>query len=337
MENQLEFIKRGLLMMGFDVDKRFKSKKVERYLQRWRRVWFIVLLVGLIQIFVFISVDNASELVYVMSICVALIGVQALIKFLLVVASVDRVVKFQVTLFDFYKRNYTEMSVNDSKFFNYALKCSRGLLYVNLFTVNMMFVLRAFNNVIGYFKNVKATQAFIYAVYWPFDPYEFLIPTFLYHWLVGNFFEFPLLFVDQIIIMTVATLAMCFERLGVEVKEVIDEAEEKSFMETKKRLSKCVDKQNELFDFCGELNSLYGFTIFTKVVQASVTICTLGFYAMVGCGLLCVNIWFNFGHFQTSSGSNAMSHRLGMFTGVLQVLILYWIGDKLKENVSVLN
>lgn len=143
-------------------------------------------------------------------------------------------------------------------------------------TVRMLISLYAHTRPEGLLLNI---------LYWPFDPYDYLPWTFYYDMLKLFFAMAPALLGNQLMVSTTVFLSMCFEELAYEVKDVINESKNRSFLETKKKLKNLVQIHQQLIDYSKELNSIYGMSMLYIFMQASSLVGIYVFFAVVS---LCI-------------------------------------------------
>jgi hypothetical protein len=103
----------------------------------------------------------------------------------------------------------------------------------------------------------------------------------VYNSFILMLFSFSNIFASELVFITSAYLAASFDRLGDKVKAVIEGTENRSFLDTKRKLAECVDFHSHLIKLADESNGLYGIFNLTFVILISIGFCIIGITIMV--------------------------------------------------------
>lgn len=287
MRKYFQLIKKFLLPLGFDVDGKFReSPRISRGLFLLKWINLVVMIIGLVQIWLFVFFGDFSDALYLQTVLIAAFGTQGVLKFVIFIRNIDRMIALQENIECCYNRKLSQARFEENLFFKYIKRFAIGVFYVNLSTVTCIHFIYLIRIIIGFVTNSHPGTVFFYKLYWPFDGYDFLPLTFIYSFLVLTLFEISAFMIDQLAILATTSLAICFEKLGDEIREIIDESDSRTFNETREKLTKCVDSHNQLIEFSNELNSIYGISLLTFVLQCSILVCILEFRTIVSKNLL---------------------------------------------------
>jgi hypothetical protein len=281
----LKFIKRILLVLGFDFDNDSKPL-VALSLKLWKYLNAFLMTIGTIQLWTFIIEHNRSEnsTIDLATIIMGVIGTQAVVKVLILIKKIGQMSSFWRKVWNFHETNYGEVNQDGTRLFKryfIGSVASMGL------SMSINFLRQAITILMLAIGHKQHGNIFQHSLYWPFDPYDHLPWTFIYQSLIKDTWLITTIVLDQMSILITALLALCFERFGEEIKDVIGKTPEN---ELKVKFGKCIEKHVELIAYFNELNSLYGLQNLVFIVQESTIICLLGYVFIVSNNWMKINI-----------------------------------------------
>jgi hypothetical protein len=137
---------------------------------------------------------------------------------------------------------------------------------------NIIQVFKIFTNL---FEGNEISKGFL-LFWWTFNSYGILIPFFVFQFVVAVLWQLSAGVMDGLVIYCVAHMTESFDKLGDEIKEIIDG----DFEDKKKKLRKMVEIHCELIESHKKLEKLFGVAIFVLIILSSMAYCILGFIAV---------------------------------------------------------
>ncbi|KAG5682549.1 hypothetical protein PVAND_011895 [Polypedilum vanderplanki] len=153
-----------------------------------------------------------------------------------------------------------------------------------------------------------------YQLFYPFDELNYLLTAVIHLCAFGHFFQIVTLLMNQLLIYTTIYLSSCFDRLCENIRETINNTDQRSVAETKQHWAKCVEIHEHLVLSAVTLNKLFGPFLVLFIVEASILICFLGFMSI------------------TEEPVVAATFFGAMINHLFDVFILCYIGEKLKTS-----
>lgn len=151
----------------------------------------------------------------------------------------------------------------------------------------LLLIVGAIKMFIFWLKSAKPTNLFKYGMYFPFDPYDHLPWTYFYVGYVGWLSIFSSVIFDQMVVLCPTSyLAVCFEKLADDFKEVIEKSSSSTLLKTRRKLRRCVDVHNQLIGFCNEINSFFRILILQFSILGPVIVAVLGYRAVVSSSII---------------------------------------------------
>jgi hypothetical protein len=274
----LNLIRKILLFLGFDFDNKYESRPfVAIPLKLWKYVNTVLMAIGMIQLMIFMMNRNqtADSTIDLTTVIMAVIGTQAVIKDMILIKKLDDMTLFLKKVKFFHYSNYGEINKDGARLLKryfIGSVSSMGLsMAINVLRQIVTLVMLALGH-------KQHGNVFNYSLYWPIDPYDYLPWSFIYQSLIKDTWLITTIVLDQMTIATTTLLALCYEQLGKEIKQVIARTPEN---ELKVKLGECIDKHVELIAYFNEFNSIYGLQNLVFIVQESTIICVLGYVFIV--------------------------------------------------------
>ncbi|KAG5683511.1 hypothetical protein PVAND_012785 [Polypedilum vanderplanki] len=314
-------IKIRLLFFGFDIDGNLQNfPRLLRFLKFWKYIVTILLFLGILQVFTFIIFHDPSDFQYLLTVFVAILSIESITKWILMNLNWNRMELLYKNIIEFHDINYGKINSKNERILKII---SRFITIYFVFDIsaNLFEYVTILLQIYSDFVNQTYTEIkFSFGLYWPFNSENHRLIILFYMFSLPLLFAAIVLMIDQFMIFTIAYLAICFDRLGDEMIEIIDGSEYRAFRDTKKMLAKCVDKHNQLIVLCDEMNLIYGANSIVYFVPTSFLMCLLGF-AMI-----------------KKKDSSAAAGAFGMFAMLTQAFVMFYASDKLKENsMSIAN
>jgi hypothetical protein len=278
MEVYFDFIKKVFLTFGFDIENRYKGRpRVSIPLKILKFSILIYLFVGVLQCWIYSCALMFSTKGSLKTAMVGFFSARSFLIFLIFIFKLEDIVKLMRTIHEAY---VTFDESGDSEYFKKVQKISKWVFYVNMTSI-WSYGLSAAANYLTYIINPTGDMSEIlsYELFWPFNVN---LPLVIFHMCCfGHFFQITTLAMNQLLIYSTIYLSTCFDRLGEELRQAIDESDIRGLEETKKRMANCVETHNNLIHSAELLNSLFGPFLVLFIVEASILICFLGFLAIV--------------------------------------------------------
>lgn len=295
MDRHLNFIKKILLFLGFDLECKLKSfsPQIVRAYQKLKYVNLIILIVTSIIIWFEVIGDDSRSITYFITLYEGILFTQSTLRMCLLIVKIDKIYKLITDIDTLYAENFKIYSTKHIKLFTIVRRFGIGNFLFLIGPSEVIFIVNLIITSKGYFSGIPLAEIEVVNQVWPTKPIFYLPWTFLFTEWCRNTNDFTVLIVDHLLILTSTQLIVSFDRLAEEVKYVIDRSDLIPYRETKLNLAKCVNIHNKLIEFSGELNSIYGISLFAFIVQASILICLLGFIVIVG-SILFKKFQFNF-------------------------------------------
>lgn len=285
MKTFFSFIRFNFLLFGFDIGKKYsKTSRISALLKIWMFLNPAMMIIGAIQLWVsFLSLTMDSSIILIVG---ALYDLLFLARSIFGYSTIILTRNSSIELIQKVEKIFTKITKNSRKIEDEEIvKRAFNLGFRTYMAVTSLIV---FNFVMSLVK--ISIAALTYS-----DPGNVLLmsmwfPEFLQHLQLFIAIYEPIFLVlfslsnlaaSQLVFITSAYLAASFDELGDKVKDVIDGTENRSFLETKKKLSECVDIHSELIKLADESNRLYGPFNLTVLVLISMRICLLGIRIMV--------------------------------------------------------
>ncbi|KAG5683510.1 hypothetical protein PVAND_012784 [Polypedilum vanderplanki] len=315
MDNKL--IKGLLLFFGFDIDGQLKDyPKFNKVLKHWTRFVLVILIVANIQIWTFVCIHSTTDLFYLMTIHFGLTSFQALFKLISLRLNWNKMTSLYKNIKTFYSSNYGQRSLENTKFINFLNRFIAAFFTSIISAVLVTYLSESFQMLLDFIFETNTDLKNFIGFYWPIDN------IYKYRWFIISYTTLLLLLntsvafmIDEFMLLTVGNLAICFDRLGDEVQNIIDESEDRAFHDTKEMLEKFIDKHNQLIEFSNDINSTFAIVSFLFIIPASIAICIIGFVMTT-----------------ENSYENAISDGFGFLGMLAQLFIMFYASDKLKEN-----
>ncbi|CAG9803672.1 unnamed protein product [Chironomus riparius] len=163
-------------------------------------------------------------------------------------------------------------------------------------------------------RDPNPALVFTYELYWPFNPSNYLPWTLFWFSFASIYWIWSSGLVNLVILYISVYITGCFNNLQAEIIEIVNGCESRSASDTRKMFKHFIDRHNEITSCMDDLISFAGFPIIIFIGQASIMICFLGMYAIMGD----ISILF-------VSGIGMVMHLLDIFT-------VFWAGDILNES-----
>ncbi|KAG5683509.1 hypothetical protein PVAND_012783 [Polypedilum vanderplanki] len=308
-------IQKVVLFFGLDINGKYSSHpKISKFLVIWKYFLHIFLIIGVSQIWIKLIVYPTSELFNLTSWFMAFMGIQSILKVTLMNKNIHQMTSLITRISAFHINNYGALDLKNEKFMKILYKFAAGMNFFIIFSCTIAYLGYFIQMILEYFNGTSSDMEFPFQLFWPFSESDYRIFIMIYIMFLHILANYGVFANNHIMTYTVAFLAICFDRLAGEVKEIINESDKRSFQNTKRILAEYVDKHNQLIEFRKNLNSLYGITVLTFTVQSSAVICMMGFIIL------------------TRSFSEALSCTIGIIVTIVQVIVIFYAGDKLKEN-----
>jgi len=286
MKSFFDFIKLNFLLIGLDVDEKLSlHPKLSLILKIFKHFIPILIIVSSVQILVYffsITEDNSTPQIAT-SFMDLLFVPQVIVGYLTLIITRTSSVNLIKNIEEIYQKvTKNEQRIEDEeivqKAFSFGLKFF--IMMTGVIGLNAVIILaKIFISALTQTDPENVTSMYMWFPACLKDSSLFLA---LYNSFVLLLYSFFISAVPQLIFITSAYLAASFDKLGDKVKEVIDGTEERSFLETKKKLAECVNLHSELVKLADESNRLYGPYNLGFIISISLVFCLLGIMIMVG-------------------------------------------------------
>ena len=281
----LSFIKLNLFLFGIDYDQKFAGyPKTTLILKFWKLLNPLLMIIGSIQLWIFfMQLSEDSTVLEIIIVVFALLFVaKSFAGYLTLVTTWTSLLKLMQNIEKVYlkvaKSDQTiENEQNVKSAYSFSLK-----MFVMIFSsVVIHFVGNLVKVVIAVVTDSHPGNLSIMNLWFP----DFLKDSWLfvavYDPLIMLLLCLSNLIVPQLVFITSAYLAASFDKLGDKVKDVIEGTENRSFLETKRKLAECVDLHSDLIELADESNRLYGLFNLTFLGLISLGFCVIGIMIMV--------------------------------------------------------
>jgi len=285
MKTFISFIKLVYFLFGYDVDGKFtQNPRIYPILILWRFLQPIIMIIGSIQLWIiFILLSEETSTVEIALIILDLVFfTKSLIGCLTVIATVQSSIQLIHKIDKTYKKitkNYLE--IEDEKIVKKIYSFGFKMFIMITTMVLLSFVGGLMKVFIAIATDSVPENISILKLWLP----DFLENSWLFVAIYDSFilmmYSFSNIFASELVLITSAYLAASFDKLGDKVKEVIDGTEDRSFLETKRKLAECVDLHSELIKLADDSNRLYGVFNLTFVILISMGFCVIGITIMV--------------------------------------------------------
>ncbi|KAL7012425.1 hypothetical protein ACKWTF_014843 [Chironomus riparius] len=281
----LNFIKSIYFLFGCDVDQRFsRNSKISLILKLWRFLQPTIMIIGTLQLWIYFCLlsKDTSALEIASIILDILFFTKSFAGFLTVVICH----KSSIKLIHKIDRIYTKITkdtqnIEDEEIVKKVYSFSIKIFIMLSFMILSSFLGSLGKIIIAVVTNTHPTNLSIMSLWMP----EYLKNSWLFvvihNTLTVTLFSLGNIFASEVIYITSAYLTASFDKLGDKVKDVIDETEDRPFLETKRMLSECVDIHSELIKLADLSNRLYGPFSLILLLLVSVGFCILGIMILV--------------------------------------------------------
>jgi hypothetical protein len=285
MKTFFEFIKFNFLLLGFDVDQRFLLRpRLSKILKVFKLFIPILIIVSSVQIIVyFFSItDDNSTLQIATSFLDVLFVPQVIIGYLTLITTRTSSVRLIQRIQEIYQNiTKNELKIEDEEIVqkSYSFGLKFFMMMTGVIGLNAVIILvKIFISAVTQSEPGNVTAMYMW---FPAFLEDFSLFLAVYNSIVLVLYIFCILAVPEMIFITSAYLAVSFDRLSDKVKEVIDETENRSFLDTKRKFAECIDIHSDLIKLADESNSLYGPFNLCFIISISLGFCLLGIMIMV--------------------------------------------------------
>jgi hypothetical protein len=289
MDQFLRIIKNLLFALGVDIDRKFQAQvRVQRAFLAWRATVFSMMVLSMVQILYDIRTTEAKGIVYCLTVYEAIILAQGIFNFILVMTRIREIFTLCKKLKNFYADNYGALEKKQEK----KMAAIFGFLIIGFIVLVLSGEINILLSVTKVtkshlIKGVPLDEIEVPQSFWPFHARFYLPWTFPYMSVYVIIKVCAVTVIHQLFMMSAVQLSFCFDKLGDEVKEVIDGSLTRAFRDTKEMLAKCVDRHCQLIEFYNEISALFGPSLLALIAQASLLICMLGFSVYVSTEMHC--------------------------------------------------
>lgn len=283
MERNLKIIKKSLILLGFDIEKKFiENPLISNALKCLRLVTLVAVISTITQSFVFFYVSLLDDPNKWRALTSMLYSTNSLLVFFSMFKNIDDMMELIRSIESCYKLKFKDnIRGHGGKFAEKFGKVGASVCGT-FFAIPILKIFEGtVRMLISLYTGIRPQGLFLSILYWPFDPYDYLPWTFYYDMLKLFFAMAPALLGNQLMVSTTVFLSMCFEELAYEVKDVINGSRNRSFLDTKRKLRNSVQIHQQLIEFSKELNSLYGMSMLYIFMQASSLVGIYVFFAVV--------------------------------------------------------
>lgn len=313
METYYEFTKKVMQFIGINFNQQSKYKKLFEVLKYFS---LFVATISSFQSFLFFCLNDESiGYLSIVSLSMGLYGVQGTIKFFYVVAHQKTVAKLMHDL----SFLYLELNENErKKSLILLLRVQNICFYVfkMLLTCLTLFNSLPFvTMLISYAFKGQITFDLVFGLWWPFDQTNCLALIYLYQVYFSVLLTIIPNIMDHLFFLILSVIITQFERLGEEIKNIINKSGGKSYTETNKNLREIVAKQNVLMSHFDILNGIYGIPFLAHILSSSMCIGLVGLIIIdqpLVYSIPCI---------------------YAMFISLAQIFLPCWFGNKIKEKV----
>lgn len=283
--NFFDFIKFNFLLFGFDVDEKYQTKPfISKIIKFWMIFSPILMVIGSIQIWIYfftISEDN-STLQVATSFLDTLFVPQVVVGYLTAV----KTRKSSIKLIQNIGKVYIEMTgtgskIDDEVIVKYAYSYGRKFFIMMIGVIGLNALIILIKIIAGFLTNSDPGNTTAIYMWFPKFLEDSVLFVAVYNSIVLLLFTLSNVISPLLIFITSAYLGAAFDKLGYKLKEVLDETENQSFMQTKKKVSECVDFHCELIKLADESNRLFGPFNLMFLILISLGTCMLGIMIMV--------------------------------------------------------
>ena len=317
--NFFQFIKIMFLFFGFDLDGNFASSpNISTILRLWMFLNPILMIIGMIQLWIYLilmPIDSmASEItIIIFSILFAL---NSFAGYLTIIATRKSSINLMMDIEKNYSKTTNSSLIEDEDIVKSSFSMGLKFFAMIIGSVVLNLVTCLGKIAIGIFTNSDPGNLSMMLMWYPAVLENSHLFVAIYDPLLMLLFCVSNLFVPEMIFITSAYLTASFDKLGDKVKDVIDGTENRSFLETKRKLAECVDLHSELIKLTDESNKLYGPYNLVFLVLISMRICMLGIMIMI------------------SDIETALQLLAAALANFVMIYLFCKIGDLLEEEVS---
>lgn len=273
-----DFTKKFLFLLGFDFDQHSRHRTL---LLIMKCFILFFLFISTIQSFLFFIKDESKSFQNMSSLTMMMFGIQGFMKQFAIVRK-QKVIVTLLNRLKILKSNLTAIETQKSSVFLMMIKniCINMLAMLMICTVMFNFIEIA-KIIFVYSIYGELNRKLPYGIWWPFNPLDYFAPMYLYYMFWAHLMIFAPTIIDQFLFLMLSEVITHFERVGDQVENVINNAGNKSFAETRNEFRKCIEKHNELITLCNILNEIYDIPLLAQVISSSISIATVGFMIVV--------------------------------------------------------
>lgn len=284
MNTFINFIKLIFFLFGYDVDGKFlHSAKISLIIKIWGILQPTAMIIGTIQLWIyFCLLSKETAALEIASIILDLLFfTKSFVGYLTIIIAKQTSIKL-IHKIDraFLKITKNEQKIEDEKIVKKVYSfCIKIFIMISIMVL-MNFVAGLVKIFIAILTKSHPEHLSILSLWLPTFLKDSWIFVAVYNSFILMLFSLSNIFASELIYITSAYLAASFDKLGDKIKIVIDETDNRSFLETKRKLAECVNLHSELIELADESNLLYGLFNLTFLGLISLGFCVIGIMIM---------------------------------------------------------
>ena len=245
----------------------------------WQRILQAFLIIGSVQLWIHVILYPTIDSPYLQTLLEAFLSIQLNLKIFWLNKKLAAMTSLIDRCLELHNSNYKKFNAKSEEFIKNIHYCTSTALAFIVSAIGIATIRYLGLVITNFVHQTESYIEFTLQLYWPFYVHPLVI--YLYSSMLNWTVAVLLILFDYIIIFTVVILSICFDRIGDDFEEAINEIYKRDTSEGENKLKQIIDNHNKVISLLKELNSLYGILMLSYILQISLTICILGFYAMV--------------------------------------------------------
>lgn len=278
MDHYYDFTRRVLLIMGIEVGEKSIYTTSMTFLRFYTPLQ--ILATSLQSLWYFLATEGADYF-RVAAICTFIFCSQSSYKTWTIAVNQEKFKNITDRLAIFYKKQTIEEKARSSEYLLRIRSICKKVFVGQMICIWCFNLLPLVTILLAVLQGKELKYNFPYGFGWPFDPFDYYFPIFIYQLYAGQILMIGQIIMDEYFTLVVSDLVAHFDRFGERLQVVISEAAKNSVVTNKIKFRLIIKKHNELLKIFEELNGLYSYALLYQILSGSIIICFLLYMLIV--------------------------------------------------------